>query len=423
MLDSLIVRLGLALVIGLLVGLERGWRERDMPAGSRTAGIRTYGLSGLLGGILAAAAEALQSGTVFAFGFVGFAAVFGWFKWQELEHAETFSVTGVVAALAVFGLGGLAVAGDYTAAAAGGVALAGVLASREALHGLLKRLSWVELRSVLLLAGMTAIVLPLLPDRTVDPWGGVNPWEIWFFTVLTAAISFGGYIAVRVFGPGKGVLISGLAGALVSSTAVTVAFARRAMAGEMARPLAAGACLAAMISVLRVLTIVLVVKPELAIAMAPPALASALVFGAFGVILLWRGSHETAAKPNLGNPFDIGPLLIFAASFAVIAALSAVLTQRFGSSGVVVVSGFSGIADVDVASLSAARLAGNVVPVPTAAAAVLLAIALNSVARVAAAFAIGPRSYSTLLMAATLVAILAGAAVFTLAPAADAAVP
>jgi len=416
MLDSLIVRLALALLIGLLVGLERGWRERDAPAGSRTAGIRTYGLCGLLGGVLAAVSQALQSGLVLALGFVSFAAVFSWFKWQELEEDQSYSVTSVIAALTVFGLGALAVVGDYGAAAAGGVALAGVLAGREALHGLLRRISWVELRSVLLLAGMTAIVLPLLPNRTVDPWGGVNPWEIWFFTVLTAAISYGGYIAVRVFGPGKGVLISGLAGALVSSTAVTIAFARRAAVGEMVTPLAAGASLAAMISVLRVLTIVALVKPAVALAAAPPALAAGLVFGLFGAAILWRGSHETAAEPRLGNPFDLAPLLIFAVSFAVVAAISAALTQEFGSSGVVLVSGISGIADVDVASLSAARMTGGVVTVDTAAAAMLLAILLNAIARVAAAFAIGPVRFSVLLMAATLAASAAGAVVFVLLP-------
>jgi uncharacterized membrane protein (DUF4010 family) len=88
---------------------------------------------------------------------------------------------------------------------------------------------------------MTAIVLPLLPNRTVDPWGGVNPWEIWLFTVLTAAIFYGGYIAVRLLGPGKGVLVSGVAGALVSSTSVKLAFARRAHEGGPIRSLTAGA--------------------------------------------------------------------------------------------------------------------------------------------------------------------------------------
>jgi uncharacterized membrane protein (DUF4010 family) len=331
-----------------------------------------------------------------------------WFKWQEEKQAGTVSITGVVAALTVFALGGLAVVGDYVAAAAGGVALAGLLASREPLHALLRRISWIELRSVLLLAGMTAIILPLLPNHAIDPWGSLNPWEIWFFTVLTAAISYGGYVAVRVLGPGKGILVSGLAGALVSSTAVTVAFGRRASAGEDAGPLAAGASLAAMISALRVLTVVAVVKPELALGIASPAFAAALVFGAFGGILLWRNSPDTSAEPKLGNPFDLGPLLLFAASFAVVAVASATLARKFGSSGVVLTSGLSGIVDVDVASLSIARLAGNVIPLSTAAEGILLAILLNAAMRVVAAFAIGPRRYSVLLLAATLGATCAG---------------
>lgn len=414
MLDFLIVRLGLSLAIGLLVGLERGWREREAPAGSRTAGIRTYGLAGLLGGVLAALSQAFASAVVFAAGLLGFAVVFGWFKWQEERAEGSFSVTGAVAALAVFGLGGLAVVGDQRAAAAGGVALAGVLASREALHRLLRKVSWIELRSALLLAGMTVIVLPLLPNRSIDPWGGINPWQIWFFTVLTAAISYVGYIALRTLGPTRGVLISGFAGAVVSSTAVTIAFARRAMAGELARPLAAGACLAAMISCLRVLTVVAIIKPELALAIAGPALAAALVFSAFGAVLLWRTQPAAASQTKLGNPFDLVPLLAFAASFALVAAASAALTQRMGAGGVIVTSGLSGIVDVDVAALSAARLAGDVIPLPTAAAAVLLAMALNAATRVVAAGATGPLGYTGWLAAATAIAAAAGGVVFAL---------
>jgi uncharacterized membrane protein YhiD involved in acid resistance len=111
--DSLIVRLGLALAIGLLVGLERGWRERDEPAGSRTAGIRTYAVAGLLGGVLASLSEELASPGVFYVGFLGFAAVFASFAWTEARTDETYSVTGVIAAIAVFSLGGLAVVGSY----------------------------------------------------------------------------------------------------------------------------------------------------------------------------------------------------------------------------------------------------------------------------------------------------------------------
>jgi hypothetical protein len=187
----------------------------------------------------------------------------------------------------------------------------------------------------------------------------VNPWEIWFFTVLTAAISFAGYVTMRVFGPGKGVVISGLAGALASSAAVTLAFARRASAGGPVRPLAGAAVLAAMVSVLRVLVVLTLVKQELAFVLAPPLLAAGLVLGAIGAAMVMRKADGTETETDLGNPFDLVPLLVFAASFGVVAAASAALTQYFGSASVIVTSGVSGVMDVDVATLTAARLAGE----------------------------------------------------------------
>jgi len=408
--ENLILRLGLSLFIGLVTGLVRGWQERDAPEGSRTAGIRTYGLVGLLGGVSAALSQAFETPAVFIGALVAFSAVFGWFQYREARNDDTFSVTGVVAALTVFSLGGLAVSGSYHAAAVGGVVLAGILASRHVLHDLLKKISWVELRSALLLLGMSVVVLPLLPNRAIDPWGGVNPWEIWFFTVLTAAISYAGYIAVRLLGPGKGILVSGLAGALVSSTAVTVAFARRAKFGDPARPLAAGACLAAMVSVLRVFVIVLIVKPEVTQWLAAPVAATAIAFGAVGVVLLGASWKEASESTKLGNPFDLLPLLIFAVSFVVVSAISAALTRQFGSSGVVVTSALSGLVDVDVASLTAARLVGPGLSAASAAFAILLAIALNSVTRVVAAFSLGPRGYYLPFLLATAAAVMAGAA-------------
>jgi uncharacterized membrane protein (DUF4010 family) len=412
--EHLILRLGVSLFIGLVVGLVRGWQERDAPPGSRTAGIRTYGLCGLLGGVFAALSTAFENPYVFIGGFLGFAAIFTWFAWQEAEHDETFSVTGVIAALLVYGLGGIAVAGNLPTAAAAGVVLAGVLASRQVLHDLLRKISWLELRSALLLLGMTAVVLPLLPNRTIDPWGGVNPWEIWFFTVLTAAISYAGYIAVRLLGPGKGILASGLAGGLVSSTAVTVAFGRRAKSGDAARTMAAGAVFAALVSALRVLVIVLVVKPEVLAALAAPLLAGAAVFGLAGALLIGRVWGADSAETKLGNPFEILPLLIFAVTFVVVAALSAALTQQFGAGSVVLTSGLSGIFDVDVATLSAARQVGPSVPAIMAATGILLAAGLNAVARGVIAGVVGPAQYYLPIAAATAVAIAAGAGVWLL---------
>ncbi|GLQ37306.1 membrane protein [Rhizobium albus] len=412
--DMLIARLGLSLAIGLLVGLERGWRERSEPEGSRTAGIRTFGVVGLLGGVLAALSDAFGSAAIFIAGFLGFALLFGWFKFAEAQHDGSFSVTGTIAALCVFALGGLAVSGDYRAAAAGGAALAAVLASREALHGMVRRLSWVELRSAIVLAVMTVIILPLLPNRTLDPWGGFNPWQIWFFTVLTASISFAGYIATRLLGSARGLLVSGLAGAIVSSTAVTVAFARSATAGEQRRAYAGAAALAAMISICRVILIVAIVAPLVLGSIILPTLAAAIAFGLSGSLMLFRaGAQDTPSEPT--NPFELTTLLLFALAFAVVATASAALSSRFGDTGLVATSALSGTFDVDVAVLSASRLVVRNVGMETIGSAVLAALAANAMGRLALAIAAGPRAFWVPLLMTNLTAAAAGTAVWLMA--------
>ncbi|WP_159592371.1 MgtC/SapB family protein [Chelativorans xinjiangense] len=414
--DPLIAKLGLALAIGLLVGLERGWRERDAPEHSRTAGIRTFGISGLLGGILAALSQAAGSSAPLVAGFLGFAVIFAWYKSREAIHDEDYSVTSVIAGLGVFALGAFAVAGDYRAAAAGGAALAAVLASREVLHGLLKRLTWIELRSALILAVMTAVVLPLLPNRTIDPWGGLNPWEIWFFTVLVAAISFLGYIAVRVLGEARGLLVSALAGAVVSSTAVTVALARSAKGAGRPMPLAGAASLAAMVSILRVSLIVILIEPRVFPAIAAPALAAAFCFGACGGLLLLRNGGEVGSAPAQ-NPFDLAPLLLFALFFAVVATASAALSEISGVSGLLATSTVSGALDADVAVLGAIRLVGGTVGADTAGQAVLAALASNAAAKLVLAAAVASLRFSLALAGFTLLALIAGFGVYLAVPA------
>jgi uncharacterized membrane protein (DUF4010 family) len=413
--DSLIPQLGLALAIGLLVGLERGWRERDTPAGGRTAGIRTYGISGLLGGVAAALAVSLNTPAVLIAAFLAFTAVFAWYKARESLHDESFSVTGVIAALAVFALGALAVAGDQRAAAAGGAALAAVLASREVLHGLLRRLSWIELRSALVLAVMTAIVLPLLPARAIDPWGGFNPQQIWLFTVLTAAISFLGYIAVRAFGTTRGVLVSGLAGALVSSTAVTVALARAAAAGGKPWPLAGAAALAACVSILRVASVVAIVAPRLLGVSGAAMLVAVAGFAACGALFLRRGQLDADGADLPRNPFELGPLLAFAIFLAVVSTLSAALSARY-SGGMIAASVLSGLFDVDVAVLSALRLLGQSASPEAVGHAVLLALASNAVGRLSVAITTGPVGFWLPYAGATILAAALGYAAFVAVP-------
>lgn len=402
--ETLPFRLGLALAIGLLVGFERGWRERDEPDHSRVAGIRTFGIVGLLGGIFAALAQTMGSVAIFVTGFVSFAAIFTLYKMRESTKDDDFSATGVIAGLGVFALGALAVVGDMQVAAGVGAALAAVLASREYLHGMLKRLTWVELRSALILTVMTAVILPLLPDRTIDPWAAVNPRQIWLFTVMTAAISYLGYIAVRVFGSTRGLIVSAVSGALVSSTAVTLALGRSAKAGDAPIPLAGAASLAAMVSIMRVCLLVAVIGPAVLAAIALPALAAAATFAFAGAICLLKRADTTTLEPPQRSPFDLGPLLAFALMLAAVAVASSAIAAHVGTPGLLLTSALSGAVDVDVAVLSALRLVGTAITPEAAGKAVLLAMALNALLRLVLAMITAPLRFWFPLSMATLLA-------------------
>jgi uncharacterized membrane protein (DUF4010 family) len=410
--NTLLFRFLTALAIGLLVGIERGWRERGAPAGSRTAGVRTYTLSAFIGAVAAEITRVLASPWPLSLSLVVFMAVFAWFKIREIEHDQQFSVTGVLAAFVVFSLGALSVLGDPTSAAAGGVAAAVVLAAREALHGWLTRLTWKELRSALLLLAMTVVVLPMLPNRTIDAWESINPREVWFLMILTAAVSYGGYIAVKLAGPSLGVLVGGLVGSVVSSTAVTITFARRAKESGSARLFAGSALVGGMVSIVRALTIVALVAPQLISGIATPALAAAAVFGLGGFATLYRAGEEADGGLKVGNPFDIAPLVLFAGAYSAIALLNGWFSRYFGASTSLLTSSISGLFDVDVAVLSAARLATTPAAADIAAQAILLALTMNAGSRAAIAVAAGSAKFSVIYLIVTSAAALAGCAVW-----------
>ncbi|MGQ3676317.1 MgtC/SapB family protein [Xanthobacter sp. TB0139] len=411
--ENLIFRLAISLAIGLLVGVERGWRERKEPAGSRTAGIRTYALCGLFGGVSALLTQALETPVPLVVAGVVYAALFAFFKYREMVQDNDYSLTSLMAALLVFALGALAVLGNVSVAAAAGIATTGLLAARGMLHQAVRHITWPELRSALLLLGMTVIVLPLLPNHTLDPWNSINPRQIWLFMVLTASISFAGYVAVKVAGPERGILFSALGGAMVSSTAVTIAFARRSQGGEAPGLLAGGAALAAMISLLRVLVICAVVAPGLLSPLGPPVVAAAASFGLSGALLMHHGT-QARGETNLGNPFDLVPLMAFAGMFGAVSAFSGFLIQTVGPQSLYLVSAVAGIVDVDVPSLNAARLAGNGISEEGAALCILIAISMNALGRAGFAAAAGTRTFAFRLGAVTLISLVIGFAVLGL---------
>ena len=172
--EELFRRLAVALAIGLLIGLERGWQTRDESDHQRTAGLRTFALTGLLGGICGLV-SIVSSPFVLAAGLLAFTGALVTFSFLEATAEKNFSVTGVVAGMLTFVLGAYATLGNETVAVAAAVAMAILLALREPLHSWVKNVTWPEMRSVLVLLAMSFLLLPILPNRPVDPWQVLNP--------------------------------------------------------------------------------------------------------------------------------------------------------------------------------------------------------------------------------------------------------
>ncbi|MGH6870567.1 MAG: MgtC/SapB family protein [Rhizomicrobium sp.] len=410
---ALFQRLGLALAIGLLIGVERGWQEQGGPDGSRIAGIRTFALVGLLGGVWGALYPAV-GGWALGLAALGFALGFAAFQWRETASEKTLSATGLLAGLVTFSLGVYAILGSMAVAGAAGVIAAALLAERETLHNLIKRVSWPELRAALLLLAMTFVLLPVLPDRAVDPWGALNPYRLWLMTILIAAFSYAGYVAIKVAGARRGLLYAGAVGGVVTSTAVTLAFSRTAKdQPAAAMEVAVGIAAAWTVSLVRMLILATIVAPVLFLPLVAPVAAASAVL-AVAAFAFNRRAATSGTEPRLvlDNPFQISLVLRFGLLLAVVTLAAKLLSTHFGQQGLYPLAALSGLADEDPITLSAAQMAGSGFAVPAAAGAILIAAASNIVSKTAIAFVLGGARLGLALGLAGIAALAAGAAVF-----------
>ena len=413
---ELLPRFAVALGIGLLIGLERGWRSRQDAPGSRTAGIRTFAITGLLGGAVGAIALALggsagaAGGIVLGLSFAAFAVAITIFCRDENLAEENFSATTAIAAMATFALGAYALVGDFRLAAAAAVAIAVILALRDDLHGLLRQMTWPELRSALVLLAMTCIALPVMPDRSIGPFGGVNPREVWMIAVVLATVSFAGYVAVKFFGARHGEMLAAAAGGLVSSTAVTAANAKRAAAGEgVPRLLAAGVSIATAISLVRVLAVAAALNWALVPLLAPPLIAAAIVAVGFALVsAYWRNEKKTRRQVmHFNNPFSFWSVVGFALLLGVMILLGQALNEWLGAAGVIVGALAMGLADVDAVTVSMARLAPQPLSYQAITLAILAAVLSNTLSKLVIGAVVGRGAFALELAAMSAACLIA----------------
>lgn len=409
-------RLAVALGVGFLVGVERGWKHRDAPDGARAAGLRTHAVIGLSGGVAGAMLP-----TIGAFGFaaltLAFAGAFVTSKVRESLRDDDVSVTGTIAGLLVYALGAYAMWGDLRIIAAVGVALVGLLAFKEGLHSWLDKVTWKELRSALLILAATAIALPLLPDRTIDPWNAINPRELWMLTILVAGASFAGYVAVKTLGGDVGLLAGAAAGSLVSSTVVTAEVGRQVKTGQAhAMVGGAAASLAAAISVSRVIILLALTAAPILPEAGPALVAAALTFSIAAIAMRHfdRKEFKGDSGQNLKSPLDLVSVAKFVLLLGSVIIIGRIVSDMYGQAGLLSFAATAGLADVDAVTLAASSLVRNGLEPITGAHAVMVAVLMNTLAKGVIAFMTGGWRYAGLYFAAALAATIAAAAVWFL---------
>ena len=404
-------RLTVALAIGLLIGLERGWQTRDAEDNRRAAGFRTFALSGLLGGVTGLVS--LQtSAAIIGWIFLGYVGAFTAFHWLEARREGGASVTSVVAGMLTFLLGTLAVVGDLQLAITSAVGVTVLLALREPLHRWINSLNWQEIRAILTLLAMSFLLLPLLPNRPIDPWNAINPHRIWLLAIMIATISFAGYIAIRAFGNRLGVFMAASAGGLASSTVTTLALARLAREHPSSSGLlSAGILVASVVMMLRTGAIALALNGAFLAPLIPALLTAAAVLG-IGAAALWiRNVQQETPNLQIGNPLAIGTAIKLAALLAAVMLAAELVRRMFGGVGVLVVAALSGVVDVDAVTISMAKMAGGDIYPITAARAIMIAIAVNTISKTIMAGSVGNRKVGLLVGGISAAALAAGLAV------------
>jgi uncharacterized membrane protein (DUF4010 family) len=388
--DSHIAGLIVAVAVGLLIGVDRE-RHKHVEPGPMTAGVRTFTLTSLLGAIAALTQSDLLLGVV-GIGVVVLIAL-AYLRGQAAHPGQTTEF----ALLATFAIGFLAIT-QVELAAGLGVLIALLLNSKSRLHKFaLSQLSEQELHDATLLAGAALIVLPLLPNRAVDPMGVVNLQVIWRLTVLMLSVNALGYVARRTLGAEMGLAVAGFCSGFVSSIMTIAAFGRQAKTDpSVLRSAVAGGAFSSIATAIQLLIIISMTNMNLMPLLGPPIAAMGVVSAVYGFVFVIAARRAAShAEPVAGRAFEPKLAIVFAIAFALMSLIAALLQRWMGPSGAQAAVALGGFVDTHAATASAGRLAAaGALDIHQAAFAAMLAISANTVVKIAVAIIAGGRAFA-----------------------------
>jgi uncharacterized membrane protein (DUF4010 family) len=388
---SQIVGLLIAALGGAAVGLERQWSgHADGPA-ARFAGIRTFTMLGAVGGFsgsLWAAGLTVPSAILLAGAVAIVAAAYLAASRHDIDG------TTEVAALVVLAAGMLAGMGSVRLASGTIALLTLLLVEKSRLHALVQRIDDVGLRSGVRFAVMALVVLPLLPGGPYGPLGGVRPRELWALVLFFSGLSFAGYLARRLVGPGHGYLVTGLLGGMVSSTNVTFTFARASRTDPAAdRALAFGALAANAMLYPRVIIATAILNAAVVRPLGPYLIAPALVAALVAAMGARRSRAEQSPEMTVHNPLQLGGALQMAVLFQAVLMVVHLAGDLWGASGVFTTAAVLGLTDVDALTVSMARGVAETASPAVAATAIAVGVLSNTAMKAALALVFGVRHF------------------------------
>ncbi|MCO4747978.1 MAG: MgtC/SapB family protein [Proteobacteria bacterium] len=392
-LDPVLMQFAAAFGIGGLVGLERE-RHRQHTDVEQFGGIRTFILIAEAGAICGWLAVALTSSMPIAAGIIATLVLVGVSSFLGMRgQGHALGVTSEFGALVTFLLGAMTTMGAVDLAVMLGVVSSVVLAFKQPLHSMIRGLSRDDVIGGLKLLVASVIVLPLLPDQAVDPWGVVRPWRLWLMVIFISGLSFAGYVAIRRLGPGRGLTVTGALGGLVSSTAASVSIARMSN-DEGLKPDAAmlGLLLAWVVMIIRVAVEVAVVRPSLLWELALPLGVLGVTCLACVGVFAWRVRHaeRSEGELNIANPFELLPAIQFAGLFALVLVAVEIVRSELPEAWLYLVAGVSGLVDVDAITLSLAEQVGSGLDANIAVGGILIASVSNTLVKVGIVLVLAP---------------------------------
>jgi uncharacterized membrane protein (DUF4010 family) len=398
---DLLIGLGVAIALGLLIGVEREMvKLRDAKNGliSDFSGLRSYTLISLLG-FVAAYSASIWGEWIFVATLVITSSLTLISYKQESSQLKLFGITSELAAFITFFVGAISYTSALIATTLAVIAVT-ILALKNTLRDFVERMKPEEFFDTVKFVIIAFVVLPLLPNHNIDPWGFVNPYKVWLIVVFISAIGFTGYVLTKALGSRRGLGLTGLVGGIASSTATTNSMAEQSKSNaKLSKAFTFAVVVASVMMFARVGLEVFVLNRDLLFSQLIFTLG-ALVIASGGVLLwLWNSESEKAQNQKskelkLSSPFKLMPALKFGIFYVFILVVTHFANLYFGNSGIYIASAFSGLADVDAITISLSRLAHNSeITAEVATKGITLAVIVNTFVKLAIVRLFGSRDF------------------------------